>query len=148
MKIKITLITFCFIIVTGFSYAQKKDSQQSIINSKVQIKKYHQISELENISKGELLNLYTERIQALTNVIPYIALATKPGATMSTLGIPNTSENVKVLEKQIENTDDYIKNTLEFQKVILPYSDTKNLMRAIIFYEEIMKSLNTYDDLY
>ena len=148
MKTKITLITFCFIIATGFTFAQKKDDQTSIISPKVQINKYHQISELERLPKGELLHLYTERIQALTNIIPYIAFATKPGASMATLGIPNTNENTKALENQIENTDDYVKNTLEFEKVILPYSDTKNLMRAIIFYEDIMKSLNTYEDLY
>ena len=148
MNIKTTLISFCLIISTSFSFAQKKDDQKSIISTKVQIKKYHEISELEKISKGELLDLYNERIQALANIIPYLAFATKPGTTMASLGIPQTNENTKALDNQIENTNDYVKNTSDFQKVILPYSDTRNLTRAILFYEDIMKSLHTYDDLY
>ena len=148
MKIKITLISFCFIIASNFGFAQKKDSPKSIISSKVQIKKYHNISELEQFPKGELLNLYIERVQVLSNIIPYLAFATKPGVTMASLGIPETNENTKALDSQVNNSEEYMENTVDFQKVILPYSDTKNLAKAILFYEDIMKSLHNYDNLY
>tara|TARA_R110002096_G_scaffold122399_4_gene265218 strand:+ start:224 stop:670 length:447 start_codon:yes stop_codon:yes gene_type:complete len=146
MKIKITLLSICFLLISAFSFAQKKDEPKSIINNKVTIKKYHSSEELEKMQKGELLGLYLERVTVLSNSLPYIAFATKPGVTMSTLGIPNTKENRKVLENQHENTDTYIENTTEFQNTILPYSDTNKLATAIIFYEDIMKSLHTYDE--
>ena len=146
MNIKITLLSFCFLLVTAFSFAQKKNDPKSIINNKVTIKKYHGSEELEKMQKGELLELYLERITVLSNTLPYIAFATKPNATMSTLGIPNSKENRKVLDNQHENTDTYLENTVEFQKTILPYSDTSKLIRAILFYEEIIKSLHTYDE--
>jgi hypothetical protein len=146
MKTKITLLTLCFLLVTAFSFAQKKNDPKSIINNKVAIKKYHGSEELEKMQKGELLELYLERITVLSHTLPYIAFATKPSATMSTLGIPNSKENRKVLDNQHENTETYLENTLEFQKTILPYSDTSKLIRAILFYEEIMKSLHTYDE--
>tara|TARA_R110002049_G_scaffold242376_2_gene416243 strand:+ start:6832 stop:7278 length:447 start_codon:yes stop_codon:yes gene_type:complete len=146
MKIKITLLSICFLLMTAFSFAQKKDDAKSIINNKVAIKKYHSSEELEKMQKGELLGLYLERVTVLSNTLPYIAFATKPSVTMSTLGIPNTKDNRKVLDKQHENTDSYIENTIEFQNTILPYSDTSKLARAILFYENIMKSLHTYNE--
>ena len=146
MKIKITLLSTCLLLITSVSFAQKNDDAKNIINNKVTIKKYYDSDELEKMQKGELLDLYIERITVLTNTMPYIAFATKPGITMTTLGIPNSKENRKALENQHENTDTYVENTIEFQKTILPYSDTNNLARAILFYEEIMKSLHVYNE--
>ena len=104
MKTKLTLLTICLIFITSFSFAQKKNEAQSIIKNKVNIKKYHTHEELDNMQKGELITLYMERIQVLSGTIPYIAFATKPGVTMSSLGIPNSGENRKTLENQEENT--------------------------------------------
>ena len=128
------------------SYAQKKDEAQSIISGKVNIAKYHSRSNLEKMPKGDLLNLYIERIEVIVNILPNIAFATKPGVTMETLGIPVTKDNIKALEENIEASDTYFDSTIEFQKKILPYSDTSDLIAAILFYESTLKSLHTYDD--
>ncbi len=133
-----------FIMLSAF--AQKKNDPKSIISKDAMIKKYHNIEELQRMQKGQLLDLYIERMETLSNILPYIAFATKPGVTMSTLGIPNNNDNRKALENQIENTNNYIEESIAFQNVMLPYSDTRNLMRAILFYEEIMKSIHTYDE--
>ncbi|GAA3641266.1 hypothetical protein [Flavivirga jejuensis] len=146
MKTKITLLSICFFLIAASSFAQKKATPKSIISNSVGIKKYHDNEELKRMQKGQLLNLYVERIEVLTNILPYIAFATKPGVTMSTLGIPNSNDNRKALENQIENTDSYVENTIEFQKAILPYSDTDRLVTAVLFYEEIMKSIHSYDE--
>ncbi|AUP77226.1 hypothetical protein [Flavivirga eckloniae] len=148
MKIKITLLSVCFFLIAASSFAQKKNAPKSIISKNIGIKKYHDSEELNRMQKGQLLQLYTERIEVLTNILPYIAFATKPGITMSTLGIPNSNENRKALDNQIENTENYVKNTIEFQNVILPYSDTGNLVAAVLFYEEIMKSIHTYGEFH
>jgi len=139
------LILFSFLIVASLGYAQK-DQPQSIISEKVAIKKYHFTDELNRMEKGELLDLYIERIESLVQTLPYIAFATKPGKTMSTYGVPNTKENRKSLENKVKATDDFLKTTLEFQKKMLPYSDKSDLIAAILFYEEIMKRLHEYSD--
>ncbi|MEN3322158.1 hypothetical protein VP395_00330 [Mariniflexile soesokkakense] len=144
MKTKIILFSVVLFLMAGVSFAQKKNEPKSIISEKVAIKKYHKKEELERMQKGELLTLYMERIEVLTKTLPYIAFATKPGVTMSTLGIPNDNDNRKILDNQFESTDDYFEATTEFHKKILPYSDTSKLISAIIFYEEIMKSLHEY----
>tara|TARA_R110002050_G_scaffold100607_1_gene208339 strand:- start:30454 stop:30897 length:444 start_codon:yes stop_codon:yes gene_type:complete len=147
MKIKIVLLSFSFFLIAGIGFAQKNKEAKSII-SKVAIKKYHNKEELDRMQKGELLVLYVERIESLVKTLPYIAFATKPGVTMTTLGIPNDGDNRKALDDQFEATDDFINSTGEFQRRILPYSDTDNLIAAILFYEEIMKSLHQYSEFH
>jgi hypothetical protein len=148
MKTKIILFSFVLFLVAEIGFAQKKNEPKSIISEKVGIKKYHNKEELERMQKGELLGLYIERIESLIKTLPYIAFATKPGVTMTTLGIPNDSDNRKILENQFEATDDFIESNKEFQHAILPYSDTSNLIAAILFYEEIMKSLHEYSEFH
>lgn len=140
------LVLFSFLLVFCFGFAQKKNQPQSIISTKVAIKKYHNKEELSRMQKGELLGLYIERIESLVQTLPYIAFATKPGKTMSTFGIPNTKENRKTLEEKVEATDEFLETTTDFQKKMLPYSDKTNLIAAILFYEETMKLLHEYDE--
>lgn len=145
MKITTTLFAI-FLLATSFSFAQKKIIPKSIINGKVSISKYHNLETLNNMSKGALLNLYTERIEVILNILPNIAFATKPGVTLGSLGIPVSKENIKHLDESHEATSNYIQSTLTFQRSLLPYSDTNDLKAAILFYEETLKSLHTYND--
>ncbi len=141
------LILIGFLLVFGISNAQKKKNEpQSIISEKVAIKKYHNKEELNRMQKGQLLVLYIERIKSLVQTLPYIAFATKPGKTMSTYGIPNTKENRKILKNKVDGTNTFLETTIEFQKKMLPYSDKSNLIAAILFYEETMKSLHMYNE--
>ena len=142
------LVLYLFFCCVSTVFAQTKNVSPSIISDDVSIKKYHNKSELNKMDKGELLTLYIERIESLIKTLPYIAFATKPGVTMSTLGIPNNNDNRKILDSQFEATDDYLETTVNFQKTILPYSDTSNLIAAILFYEETMKSLHEYSEFH
>ena len=130
----------------SIGFAQKKNAPVAIINGKVNIVKYHTYEELNKLSKGNLLDLYSERIEVIVNILPNIAFATKPGVTMQSLGIPETKDNKKALEANHEASVEYFDSTIEFQRKILPYSDTRDLIAAILFYEETLKSLHTYND--
>jgi len=144
-KFKINLFTILLLLITTFSIAQKK-GEPYIISGDVAISKYHDREELEKMQKGQLLVLYNRRIEVIIKILPNIAFATKPGITMGSLGIPDTKENRKALEDNIDATTTYFDNTIEFQKIVLPYSDKSNLISAILFYEETLKALHTYDD--
>jgi len=148
MKLKIILLSFSLLFIANTGFSQKKSDPQSIIKEGVAIKKYHNIDDLERMQKGELLALYEERIETLIRILPYIAFATKPGVTMSTLGIPNDKDNRKALESQFDASDEFLKTTVEFQKILLPYSDTSKLIAAILFYEETLKSLHEYAEFH
>ncbi len=146
LKPKFILLTAALLLFTTFSIAQKKGQQPDIISGDVAIDKYHDRDDLEKMRKGELLNLYNRRIEVIIKILPNIAFATKPGITMTSLGIPDTKENRSALEDNIDATATYFDNTIEFQKIVLPYSDKSNLISAIMFYEETLKALHTYDD--
>lgn len=169
MKTKITLFSLAFLLTTYVGFAQngaeayvtetyeiksapkskakpKKSKSQSIISGKVAIGKYHDREELDQMNKGKLLDLYIERIEVVVNILPKIAFATKPGVTMSSLGIPDTKDHKKALEAETEATIEYFESTSGFQRTILPYSDKSNLIAAILFYEDTLKSLHTYNE--
>lgn len=148
MKMRIIMLFLGLFAITTTSFAQKSKGPKSIISDKVGIRKYHVKTDLENMPKGDLLVLYKERIETLVNILPFIAFATKPGVTMASLGIPIDSDNTKALEDQFEATDEFLEVSNEFRKRILPYSDTKNLIAAILFYEETMKSLHEYSEFH
>lgn len=145
MNTKITIVSMAFFLVMSLGFAQKGEPQ-SIISGKVSIAKYHDRDELDRLQKGQLLDLYNERIEVIVNILPNIAFATKPGVTMSTLGIPDTKENRKALEDNIQASKTYFDSTIDFQKRVLPYSDKSNLISAILFYEQTLKSLHTYNE--
>ncbi|OUS00126.1 hypothetical protein A9Q86_11845 [Flavobacteriales bacterium 33_180_T64] len=146
MKTKFTLFIVTFFLMVSIGFAQKRKTPVNIISGKVNISKYHSHEELDRLSKGDLLVLYIERIEVIVNILPNIAFATKPGVTMGSLGIPETKENLKALENNREASVNYFESTVEFQKTILPYSDTRDLIAAILFYEATLKSLHTYND--
>jgi hypothetical protein len=146
MKTKPTLIAALFFALMTMGYAQNKNGPHSIISGKVNISKYHNREDLDRMSKGDLLELYIERIEVIVNILPNIAFATKPGVTMESLGIPETKDNKKALKENIEASTTYFDKAVEFQRKILPYSDTTDLIAAILFYEETLKSLHTYED--
>ncbi|WP_432410690.1 hypothetical protein [Rasiella sp. SM2506] len=145
MKIRHILLTVFLLGSITIGFAQKKD-EQSFISGNISIAKYHTSEELQNMNKGKLLELYNIRIEIIIKILPNIAFATKPGVTMSTLGIPDTKEHRKALEDNIQATTTYFENTIEFQKLILPYSDKSSLVAAILFYEETLKALHTYNE--
>jgi len=148
MNRKIIFFSLGFLLIVNIGFAQKKNEPKSIISDKVSITKYHDIEELERMQKGELLGLYIERIEVLIKTLPYIAFATKPGVTMTSLGIPDNKDNRNILEDEFDATDDYLKKSTEFQKTMLPYSDTSKLIAAILFYEETLKSLHEYSEFH
>lgn len=147
MKGKIIFFSVFFLLATGVVSAQDKNAPKSIISTNALIKKYHDQKELQGMKKGELLELYIERIKVLVKTLPYIALATKPGVTMTDLGIPNDADNRKILADQVESTTSFLDVTVAFQRRMVPYSDTDNLVAAILFYENTLKSLHEFNDM-
>lgn len=146
MKGKIIFLTIFLILSTEMVSSQAKNAPQSIISTSALIKKYHDQKELKGMQKGELLELYIESIKVLVKTLPYIALATKPGVTMADLGIPMDNENKKIQDAQVASTNSFLDVTVEFQRKMMPYSDKDNLVAAILFYENTLKTLHLFNE--
>ncbi len=148
MTIKLFLRSalFAFLFLGMSQLATSQDAEQEIISKKVKINRYHDREELLALKKGPLLDLYIQRVDVIIKILPNIAFTTKPGVTMSDLGIPDTKEHRKALTDNIEAAASYFENTSAFQKQVLPYSDKSSLIAAILFYEQTLKSLHSYND--
>lgn len=146
MKGKIIFLSIFLMLSTEMVSSQAKNAPQSIISTTALIRKYHDQKELKGMQKGELLELYIERIKVLVKTLPYIALATKPGVTMADLGIPMDNENKKIQDAQVSSTNSFLDVTVEFQRKMMPYSDKDNLIAAILFYENTLKTLHLFNE--
>ena len=53
----------------------------------------------------------------------------------------------KILDNQAVGTTTFLDTTVEFQRKMMPYSDKGNLIAAILFYENTLKSLHEFNEL-
>ncbi|MES2575918.1 MAG: hypothetical protein V4572_13325 [Bacteroidota bacterium] len=149
MKVNTIFISIIFLSVSVATFAQenKRNAPQSIISRTAVIKKYYDKRELSEMPKGALLELCVERVGVLAKTLPFISLATKPGITLVDFGIPNTSEYRKLFTSQEEGTKDYLEVISNYERSILPYADKDDLVKAILFYENILKSLHEFNEM-
>lgn len=132
-----------FLLTSVETVAQDKNAPKVVINIRG-ISKFHDLKELQAMNKGQLMPLYIERVKILFSVIQYFGITNKSGVTFSDLGIPPSKENVQALDTEIENRAVFLGGNEQFLKAILPYSDTANIINAILFYEEVLKLVFTY----
>lgn len=145
MKKIIFFILFLLVSVSNAN-AQKTTKPLGIISSGAAVKKFYEKSELDLLNKGQLLELYIERIKVLVNTLPYIALTTKAGVTLQDVGVPENAVNSKVLTLQKQNTETFLNSTVDFQRAMTPYADKGNLISSILYYESMLKELNQINE--
>ena len=131
-----------FLLTSVDTVAQDKNAPKVVINIRG-ISKFHDLKELNAMNKGQLMPLYVERVKILFSVIQYFGITNKSGVTFNDLGIPPSKENVQALDDEIENRTVFLGGNEQFLKSILPYSDTSNIVDAILFYEEVLKLVHT-----
>jgi hypothetical protein len=139
-------MAFFLFLSTQAMLSQNKNGPQSIISTTAVIRTYHSQDELRGMQKGVLIELYIERIKALVKTLPYVALATKPGLTIVDLGIPLDNDIKKLQDKQTVSTDVFLESTIEYQRRLIPYADTENVIAGILFYESVIKSLHLFNE--
>ncbi len=129
--------------LTSKGFAQAKPNMpKSIVSTSAAIRTYYDDKTLKAMSKGELVELYIERMKVMVKILPHIALATKPGVTMTDLGIPDDADNRKALDLETEATQTYLDITVSFLRKMLPYADKNQLVTMVLFYEQTLKSLH------
>ena len=143
MKGKIIFFSIFMLALSSKTIAQAKPNMpKSIISTSAAVRTYHDDKTLKAMSKGELVELYIERMKVIVKTLPLIALATKPGVTLTDLGIPADDVNRKSLDLQSEATNVYLEVTVDFLRKMLPYSDKTQLVTMVLFYEQTLKALH------
>lgn len=136
-------ILLSFLVTMSFchSKAQDKTISKSIISTSAAIKKFHEKAELDDMQKGELVELYVERINVIAQKLPFIALANKRGVSMNDIGIPDNSDNAELLDKQHKTIKTFVSETEAFERTITPFADKQEIIEAILFCEMVLKEL-------
>lgn len=124
----------------GFSQLKSKDFELVSVTAK--IAKFHTTDELNKMTKATLIQLYKERFRVAVLLMPYSGLTNKPGTTLDALGIPVTSDNKNMVEKEDKAGKEYheiIDKNLSF---FIAYADKSSIVWSIIMYEEIIRKIN------
>jgi len=97
-------ITVVFCLMMGLSVFGQKPAQTgtplTYVSPTAKVQKYHVKEELEKMNKLHLTVLYMERVAVFNELLPYIALHTKAGATLREMGIPETKVNLIIWKKK------------------------------------------------
>ena len=143
MKISYLKIIALFMFIGFGAFAQKTppNAARVILDTKG-VGEYHTIKELEILQKGVLTDLYVERVKIITNVFPYIGLTTKPGVTLKDVGIEETEEIVKKFDDEKLSKVNYLSGNSAYMKKMLQYADKGDIIKAIVFFEDVLKKLS------
>lgn len=117
----------------------KSGGELTYVNAAAKLTKTHTRAELEAMGKLDLTKIYQERIAIITELVPYLALHSKPGATLTEMGIPKTKENVAHLEKEVANKTEYLSSVNQTLTDVIPYADKENIIWSILFFEEMIQ---------
>ncbi|WP_103865785.1 hypothetical protein [Aquimarina sp. I32.4] len=134
----LTTIFFAFFIM-NCSYAQLK--KNIFFEQATLIKKFHTIEELENLKKGQLISLYTNRVNEVITVLPYLALTNEAGVKLSDIGIKENSDNLRALNKHHGTNTEMLESSKNMISEFIPYADTEKIIWAILYFEEVIKKV-------
>lgn len=136
-------LAFLFLLI-GLAvpaFSQSKTKEVTLVNPQANIQKYHTIDELNTKPKGELIAIYKERFKVLTLLLPYSALSTRPGMTLKELGIPESSENKALLEKEGKNAEAFNESVNISLDNFIAYADKTSIVWSILFFEDTIRKL-------
>lgn len=134
------LISFIFILFIQNTYGQRND-EAIFFQKKHQITKFHTISDLENLKKGELIKLYQDRIREIVTVLPFLSLTNEPDVRLADLGIKEDSSHIKSLKKSTETAEEAINVFQTSIEELIPYADTEKIILTILYFEDIIKKM-------
>ena len=134
-------------IANNASAQTKPEATNVVIKKEYKVKKFHTIDELSDMPKGKLVNLYKERIEDIFSILPYASLTTQPGITLEDLGIPTTPTNTELLRKESTDSEALYLSVDKIISLLVPYSDTKDIVWSILLFEDVIKKLNVGNDL-
>ena len=144
----VTFLCFCsFVLSTSLLSAQKEEPNTVLITKEYKVKKFYTINELNDLGKGALVKLYVERVEDIMTVLPYASLTTESGTTYEDLGIPITPSNISLLEKEKVQSETLFASVLKMMNLLVPYADKKDIVWAILLFEDTIKKANVGNSL-
>jgi hypothetical protein len=141
MKTVLFIMTLFFSMT--FAFAQKAPpKKKAVVGKRANINMYHNRHDLEKLRKTSLKSLYIRRVLSIYEVLPFLPLNGVQGATVADLGIPETKDNIKMLEKDLKAKVKYTKKMEKHLYEYLGYAEKEYLIDGIMFMEDLMGHLD------
>ncbi len=132
---KYFLTIFVFIALVSNMFAQNQTADMTYV-----------LGDLEKMDKLQLTKVYLNKYNRLVRISPYMSFGVIEPKDTKSLRIPSHSINDK-------NMANYKKKEKEFNKVvednlynIIPYSDKKDIMDAIMFMQETIQKIESMSE--
>lgn len=136
---KYFLTIFVFITLVSGLFAQNNSQSSNTDMTYV-------LGDLEKMDKLQLTKVYLSKLNKLIRISPYMSFGFIEPKDTKTLRIPSHAINEK-------NMANYKKKEKEFNKVvednlynIIPYSDKKDIMDAIMFMQETIQKIESMSE--
>ncbi len=143
---KLLLLVALTAVFSNVALAQKGGKPEpTYVSATAKVDKFYSEEELQKLGKLELTQIYMSRIVTLTEVMPYVALHPRPGATLTEMGIPSKSEQLDHVEKANKNKLLYLNAVKDTLDDIVPYADKTNIIRSILFFEDVIKKTEEFE---
>lgn len=99
---------------------------------------------LMNLNKLELTNIYLQQVQILNNILPYASFNIKGQTTgVNQIDIPKSKYTSTKRDKVSDKAQTYNKSMNENLYEIIPYSDKAEIVKGIIFVQEMINKLDS-----
>ncbi|GAA4276990.1 hypothetical protein [Aquimarina mytili] len=134
------LINLVLLLAINTVFSQKTD-EAIFFSQKKQINKFHTISDLEAIKKGDLITLYQDRVEEIITVLPFLSLTNEPGIRLRDIGIKEDSRHLKTLKNSKTDTEKNIESANVAIEELVAYADTEKIIWAILYFEEVIKKM-------
>ncbi len=141
-----TLIFILFILITSKGFSQKSDNplEEGLIGKEAQLNMYHNFADLEKLNKDVLVRIYTTRVMAMMELLPFCALNAEKAKTLETLGVPNTKDNIKILKKYIKSKHKYEEQLQYTMSQTSVYAEKQDLIDMILLIERFLGEIKSH----
>ncbi len=134
------LISLTILLSVNTLFAQKANEATFFTQNKM-TNRFHTISDLEVLKKGDLILLYQDRIEEIMTILPFLSLTNEPNVRLKDIGIKEDSRHLKILKNSKEATEKSLETTKEAIEELVPYADTEKIIWTILYFEEIIKKM-------
>ncbi len=134
------LSSFVFFLSVNAIFAQNIN-EAVFFSQKKQINRFHTISDLEALKKGDLIILYQERVEEIVTILPFLSLTNEPNVRLKDIGIKEDSRHLKILKNNKDAIDKSLETTKDAIQELVAYADTEKIIWAILYFEDTIKKM-------
>jgi len=136
------LVSILTVSFTSYGQTSNLGSFSNLSNNQSNRVVYSQDS-LSKMNKLDLTKIYLDQVQSLNNILPYASFNIKgQAAGVKQIDIPKSKYTNSKRTKVSEKAQNYNQTVNENLNEIIPYSDKNEIIKGILFVQEMINRLD------